>query len=372
MLAVSLVGCASNLPDQVEVRYSERELLPRQAPFAGPEDSLELAPVDVLAIDAEMQRFLDGVISESPTQKFLLLNLLDGLLDSGPIKLQYENLKTYTAIETFHSREGNCLSFTNLFVALARRAGMTVYFQEVTVPHNWERQGETWIYNRHINAWVDLGIEGEFAVDFNLNPVETEYERKRISDREALAQYHNNMGVYWMQGDRLDLSYLHLREAISLSRREAYFWTNLGVLYRRAGDDARAESAWLHALEIDSEPSAASNLARYYRLNGDAELAELFRERVERFRRKNPFYLYDMAESAYYRGEYGDSINLLKQAINIRENEEEFYRLLGLNYVRIGDIPRAREAFALALEYAPSGEHRRIYSQKQRLLEGSR
>ncbi len=369
-LLMSLAACASRLPDSVEIQYSPRELIQETARFIGPGDVDRLQPVDPLELDADMEAFLADIVSQSKSEKKLMVNLLEALLDGGAIKLQYHNLKTYTAREAFHAREGNCLSFTNLFVALAREAGLEVHFQEVTVPHNWERQGETWMYNRHINAWVDLDAGDTFVIDFNVNPRFGENKRRLISDREALAQYHNNMGVYWMLRQRFDLSYLHLREAISLADGEAYFWTNLGALYHRAGDGPRAEAAWQHALETGREPSASSNLARYYRRAGNAELAAYFEGQVRRFRRLNPFYLYEIAESAYYRGDYEESISDLKKAIRIRDNEEQFYRLLGLNYVKTGDAELAREAIAKAAEYTLSETAKRSYNQKLRLLGG--
>ena len=38
---------------------------------------------------------------------------------------------TRTASATFHERQGNCLSFTMLFVGLARAAGLTATYQSV-------------------------------------------------------------------------------------------------------------------------------------------------------------------------------------------------------------------------------------------------
>ena len=32
---------------------------------------------------------------------------------------------------------GNCLSFSSMFVAMAREADLTAYFQEVYIPPNW-------------------------------------------------------------------------------------------------------------------------------------------------------------------------------------------------------------------------------------------
>lgn len=370
LLPAWLVACASIVPDSVEIQYSEEELIPETAPFSSPGDVRSLEPVDVLALDDDMKAFVAEIVDRSTTRRTILVSLLDRMLNSGPHVLHYNNLKTYTAQETFHAREGNCLSFTNLFVALAREAGLKVYFQEMRVPDNWERQGETFMYNRHVNARVNLDGHGTYVVDFNLTRVRNDFQQQRITDKAALSQYYNNMGVYWMMAERYDLSYLHLQKAISLSDEEAYFWTNLGALYNRVGDDPRSEAAWLHALEIKTDLSAASNLARYYRRVGNTELEDYFQDQVRRFRQRNPYYLYEIAEAAYYAGEYQESISVLGKAIRMRGNEEQFYRLLGLNYVKTGDTGRASKAIAKAQQYAVSEQAKHTYNQKLRLLEG--
>jgi Flp pilus assembly protein TadD len=368
VLLLGLAACSGHLPESVSIEYSPEELLPERAPFYSPGDVDQLSPVSPLALDADMEAFLADIKQRSGSKRALLNNILRGLLGDGTV-IQYDNFKTYTAQEAFHAREGNCLAFTNLFVALARAGGLKVYYQEVDIPHNWERQGETWVYNRHISAYVDLDIQGDYYVDFNLNPSEVEfYEVDRISDAEALAQYHNNMGVYWMLAERFDVAYLHFREAISLSGNEAWFWTNLGVLYHRVHDDKRAEAAWLRAVDIGNDHSAESNLARYYRRVGNDEMADLFQDRVRRYRLKNPFYRYELAEAAYYRGDYETSIDQLKAAIRIRNTEEQFHRLLGLNYVKTGQGEKAQKSFANAAAVAESNAAKRVYNEKQKIL----
>ncbi|MEE4190672.1 MAG: tetratricopeptide repeat protein [Halieaceae bacterium] len=367
-LAALLGACAGGIPSTVQVEYTPEELVPERAPFYTRGDVNQLPPVDPLALDDDMHAFLDDIQARSGSPRVVLNNILRGLLGEGTV-IEYDNFKTYTAQETFHARQGNCLAFTNLFVALAREAGLDVVYQEVDIPHNWERRGETWVYNRHISAFVDLDMEGEFFIDFNLNPTQVElYDARRISDRAALSQYHNNMGVYWIMGERYDLAYLHLQEAIRLANNESWFWTNLGVLYSRVHDDKRAEAAWLHAVDLANDHTAESNLARYYRRIGELELAEIFQERVQRFRLKNPYYRYELAETAYYSGDYETAIRELKAAIRIRENDEHFHRLLGLAYVRTGAGDKASASFAAAEEVTKNKVARQVYSEKQKIL----
>jgi len=245
---------------------------------------------------------------------------------------------------------------------------LRVEFQEVDVPPNWERRGSTYLYNRHINALVHLPFKSKKAVDFDIAEFDIDYPRRRITDNYATAQYHNNMAVHWLNQDNLKYAYIHLRQAIELYPAAAYFWTNLGSLYRRTGDDIRAEASWLEALKIDDEPSAMSNLARLYVEKNEPVLAAWYEKGVEAHRQKNPFYLFDLGEAAYDAGHYSEATSWLKKAIRLREDEHEFHRLLGLSYLQMGDKKSALRSFYRAERYADGDAQRRHYNQKQRLI----
>ena len=77
----------------------------------------------------------------------------------------YDPALTRTAVELFHQRTGNCLSFAGLFVVLAREAGLDAGFQDVPVLPNWRLDGDAFVVERHVNVIVRSGRE-EYVVDF--------------------------------------------------------------------------------------------------------------------------------------------------------------------------------------------------------------
>ena len=164
------------------------------------------------------------------------------------------------------------------------------------------------------------------------------------------------------------LALANLRKSLEYDPGFSAAWTNLGVLYSRAGYPRYAESTWLHALEMERDLTAANNLARYYKQADKPELATHFQDMVQNYRQRNPYYLYEVAERAYYRGAYDESVDTLRTAIRLRDNEEQFYRLLGLNYLKMGDTEKAKDAIAQAADHAGSAEAGLVYSQKLRLL----
>lgn len=365
LLSPLLFACATQPPVERGVAVSEAQLL--DGGRLGVETGQRLEPVSLLAVNEDMRAFLrEHVPGDAGSLRKVEL-ILEAILQDG-LQLSYNNFKTYTAQEAFYSREGNCMSFTSLFVALAREAGIDVVFQEVEVPPTWSEQGESWLYNLHINAVVDIP-GGQQVVDFSLENYSSEYRRWPLGDAEALARYHSNMGVHWMSEGDTRQAFLHLKRSLELSDQWGFVWSNLGTLYRRGGDLEAAEAAYLKAVALDNEPSANSNLARLYRQLEQPELAAYYKNRVQMFRRKNPYYLFHLAEEAYARADYGEAATLLRTAIRRDDKEHQFHNLLGLVYTRSGDLGAARRSFGRALALA-QGQEKERYNHKLELLAG--
>lgn len=363
LLALVLAACAAQPPVQRTVNVSRAQLLAGDRLGVAPGAALEA--VALTAVNDDMRAFLRERVPADAGDSRKIQLILQGILEDG-LQLRYDNFRTYTAQEAFYSREGNCMSFTNLFVALAREVGVNARYQEVEIPPSWASEDETWLYNLHINALVKLA-HGEQVVDFNLGDYDRDYQRRTLSDEEALARYHNNMGVHWMREQQPQRAFLHLRAALKLRPRTAHVWANLGTLYRREGDLEAAEAAYLAAIDIGDEAAAHSNLARLYRQLGEAQLSAWHRDRVQLFRRKNPYYLFHLAEQAYAAADYAGARRLLSGAIRQHREEHEFHRLLGLTHLRMGNVAAARKHFQQALAYAGDRDQLR-YRHKLELL----
>ena len=363
-VALVVTACAAQPPMQRMAQYSRADL--RTGAAFGPAVAVPISPVQTLAVNDDMRAFLARHISSDASDHQKVGLILAAILDEG-LHLDYNNFKTFTAQEAFQQREGNCLSFTNLFVALAREAGLKANFQEVEVPANWTARGDTYMYNLHINVLVSLPGKDQ-VIDFDMAAYNERYNRRLIPDESALAQYHNNMGVHRLNEGKVDAAFQHMQVALELRPDTGYFWTNLGTLYQHAGHDSEAEAAYLTAIELSNEPTAMSNLSRLYARIDQPELASYYRARVEIFRSRNPYYLFNMAEEAYAQSDYSRAQSLLLKAIRYRNDEVEFYRLLGLSYLQLGDKSAAQKQFMKAVELAENPVERERYNHKLYLL----
>jgi Flp pilus assembly protein TadD len=369
LLVLLVSACASQNPYAGKSVIEEhRQLLQGAAFFPVDEPLPELEPVRMLAVNDDMRTFLDQYIPrKTMSDEMKMEAILKGLLDEG-LNLQYHNLTTYTAEQTFYARQGNCLSFTNLYIALAREAGLDVAYQEVEVPPAWSAVGNRHYFSLHINVLVDLPRDRQRVIDFDVQSRSDRITGRAVSDSTAAAQFDNNMAVHYLEERDLPQAFLHSRRAIEARPQTGYFWANLGTILRRAGELDDAEEAYITAIELSGEPAAVSNLARLYGQQGKHELAAMYAERAQRYRARNPYYLYELAEIAYDKGDFEGANKLLRSAIGKRRDEPEFYRLYGLTWVQLGKLGKAEHSFEKAIHYNPNPERATLYEHKLRLL----
>ena len=193
-----VLGCTSGLGNHETVAISSSELL-EGAPLGGDQDLPELVSnEEVLALSPEMQIFLNENVHQKTTIGVRMNELIDAIINKETFGLEFVE-KTRTASELFEHRSGNCLSFSNMFVAMARWSNLEASFQEVQIPPDWSFQNDVFLLNRHVNVFIDMGPLDDRVVDFNIDDFKSSYDLHKISDARARAHYFNNMGVESMQ-----------------------------------------------------------------------------------------------------------------------------------------------------------------------------
>ena len=362
------VGCASAPWKREPVGITLDELL-AGAPLRVEQDAPALVEVaDVLAVSPEMQGFLDAHVFRGAVRATRLRQLAYAIVGEGRFGLEYDET-TRTPAQTFRTRRGNCLSFSSMFVAMARHVGLDAHYQEVDTPPDWSLRDDAFVMNRHVNVLVDMGKEGEHVVDFNMDDFRTTYDRRAISDARALAHFFNNMAVERMQAHDAASALPYFRRAIDSAPLFSPAWTNLGILYLRMGHPDHAEAAYLQALRADGgDLVAMSNLASLHERRGDPERAAVYRRRVEDHRERNPYYRLQLAREAFEARDYDGAIRHLDYAVRKKKNEDRFYFLLGLSHMKKGDEPAARRSLARAQEVAATDALKRRYSSKIDIL----
>ncbi|MGB5630068.1 MAG: tetratricopeptide repeat protein [Woeseiaceae bacterium] len=347
-LAMAFLTACTGLTIAPDSRSLSTEELLRAEPLTGPTDVPELEDIDVLALDQDMRDFLNEHVNPNRGYFLKMHDLIYAMISDGTFGLEYDE-STRTAEETFHARHGNCLSFTNMFVAMAREVGIDASFQEIEIPPSWSVDGDTYTLSRHVNVFIDLGAGYSREVDFNIDDWRGRYERRLISDERALAHYYSNIGAEYLRKDAPLEALRYFRKALAVDPKFAPAWSNLGALYSDEGHYSYAEAAYVRALRVDPhELVAMSNLGQLYTFKGQLDLADWYNEKSDRHRMRNPYYRYDLAESAFVAEDYETAIKHLKYSLRKEKNEDTFYFLLGLSYLQLGNEAAARKSLEKA------------------------
>ncbi|MFU8813940.1 MAG: tetratricopeptide repeat protein [Pseudomonadales bacterium] len=356
-MALMLTGCAAQPRiDTVEALDYPPWLLSGERLFERPIVIDEEVP-DVAVQEASdvMRAYVERLVtSEGRLASRRFRQLLAGLSRDGFFRSTYSAHRTLTAAETFEARNGNCLSYTNMFIALAREAGLDAVYQVVDVPPSWDADAGFLIRYTHINVLIkNLHLGGRYDhsvnVDFNDVLPALDYPRREVSDEYAKALYFANQSVALLRAGQSRASFGHLRRAIETDPGNADLWINLGAFYATEGDFAASVEAYKVALQIDgNNKPALSGLARNYANAGDLQQAAFYREKVRNYRETNPFYHFAMAQAAFDAAEFERSLDYINAAIGLNRRTARFHLLKGLVEQKLGDYEAAESSFRRA------------------------
>ncbi len=314
--------------------------------------------VDPLLLTPKMAHFLVKKVGGRQGRALRLNALINAIFGKDGLDITYGETATRTAIETFEEQNGNCLSFTFLFVAMARHLGFNAYFTEVAEVLSWDQRGGILVIHKHMFATIEMD-NGTVRVDF-LPGAEKRYrEMRRINDRRAVAHYYNNLGADLLTSGDPAAALLYLEKALATDRTLTLALVNMGVAQRQLGDPAAAEESYLRALEVDHrEASAASNLSSLYLAQGRAEEAQPYVRRVQNHLKRNPFHYFRQGLLAAERGDAETAIRSLRQAVERMPDDSGFHAALADAYLQAGDREKARTSLRRAVRSAKDPRQR--------------
>lgn len=258
--------------------------------------------------------------------------LLDFMIADDGLALRYREQPTLGLDEVYATRQVNCLSFTLMFVAMARLQGLEAFAQATEQALAVEVVGDTLFRATHVNAGVL--IDGrEYTVDVGWRAVLAGHPPRRIGDAQAVALLRNNEAVErLLQGDVGSATPL-IASALALDPASAMIWNNAGVIHGRAGQPEAAEQAYLRALALRrSHLGALTNLVLLYRTRGSETQRKLFEARLERAQDQDAFTQFLLARKLVEAGAYDDAIKRYRRAIRLMPDEPAFHHGLAETY----------------------------------------
>jgi tetratricopeptide (TPR) repeat protein len=297
-----------------------------------------------------MEAFISNNVGDVKNSERKARQLVRALFDEDRLGLEYDSTLTQTAEQTFNTAVGNCLSFSYLFAALAKRAGLDVQFQEVHMLPQWDfTSDEIYVENRHVNVRVKIYGDEDIIVDIDQVLPDFRLDYTLLEENHVLALYYGNVAAEFLMNNDFEQSYKFFIKALRTDKSIAALWTNLGVLYKRTGNFDFAEKAYFMALSInEKEKAALNNLAHMYSELGDEQRADLYGDLVNKYQARNPYFRYVRARKAMEDNRLDQAMGHIKYAIRKKEDEPRFYILKGAIHQIKGEANKARKALRTA------------------------
>jgi tetratricopeptide (TPR) repeat protein len=318
-----------------------------------------------LAITDEMKSYLDTRFSPWIGRKQELEMLVASLFQTDGLDFSYQSV-TRTAASTFSEGGGNCLSFANMIVAMARHLGFRANFQEVLLAPVWSRRGHVITLSRHVNVAVLLG-GASYVVDLLPELQQVQLGTRIISDDRARAHFYNNKGTEYMAEFRFEEAKSCFEKAVELDPGASFSWINLGVVLAHVKDFHEAERCYRLAIKRGNDTDQAvamHNLAKLYEESGRKHEAARYAEKVKRFREQNPYFHFSLGQEALKSGEIRVSITHFNAALERKSKEPIFHYALAEAYLELAQTSTAINHLRIAAELAEGTEREDFYSEK--------
>lgn len=325
VLVLGLTGCASvekpiphaNSPWYQQILDYENTLNPEH-----PDRIENLLEIDVDILQLIKTQFTD---KDEHTRSKKLANWL---VAKDGHQMIYDIEANLSPAQAFMQQRGNCLSFTILLVSLAKAIDVELKYNDVDLPGEWsmdERAGM--IFYQHINA-KSQKYQTTQIFDLAIEDYEIRYPQRTISERNAVAHLHGNLGIDALKQDRIEDVFHHLKLATSMAPNDPDMWVNLGAAYKRYKYYEESEKAFKIALSISDKNSlAASNLERLYRLLGRENLAKKYNKISQRARLYNPYSQYQKAKKKLAEKKFKQAKKAIRRAIRLHDSDPTFYEL---------------------------------------------
>jgi Flp pilus assembly protein TadD len=312
---------------------------------------------DQVEVPFEIDESIRGPLAKlppMPTDVRKVTQVMDFIFDR--LDLQYSLTPTRNAVETFATQRGNCLSFVNLFVGIARERGLNPSYVEVTDYHRWNHREGMVVSQGHIVA--GMYIDGELKTyDFLPYRPKAYKEFKPIDDLTATAHYYNNLGAESLMAGNLEEARRLLTVATRIAPRFEKAINNLGVSYARGGESEKALEIYQQALEVDPDNAMVlTNMTRAYQQLGRTQEASDLLARIEASNTTNPFFFVYQGEMALSRGENDKALDYMVRALRQDTEVPEVHLGFVRVYLALGDMEKARHHLGRALKLDATNE----------------
>lgn len=324
------------------------ELWHRQVTARGLDPSQVVHPLETTPEMETLARSVAG--QREPRDQ--LRHLQQYLFDTDAFPFDYDAQGTYTAEEAFRRREGNCVSFTNLFIALGRSLGIPLRAALIRRGDS-ELDGNLVVVNNHMVA-VYQHSDGVTAYDFSQSRGDRIAGLFVMDDIWVSSIYLNNKGVEAIRNGDYDTAIELLTRARHLTPEFTAVHGNLGVAYRMSGDVDQALNVYRQALEYEArDPSVLNNLARLLSSLGREDEAHAALQAAN-LRDATPFLLITRGDLEAQAGNPREALKLYKKARRADPDLADPWVAMARVQLSLGETRAAQRSVRRAVKVDPA------------------
>lgn len=354
-ISLGVAGCG---PSYYRPFDSESHLRERIA------ESIQRSPVDPgvspeeielpFALNEDLRLLAESEVSLAGGDRWRVDQIIDLIFED--LDLEYSLYPTRSAVETFEAREGNCLSFVNLFVGIGRERKLNPFYVEVKDYSRWDYKQGSVISHGHIVA--GLYVDGKLQTyDFLPYRAKSYRDFQPIDDLRATAHYYNNLGADALLNGEVERAHSLFRVAAAIAPEFPKAVNNLGVSQLRLGRAEEALATYRRGLEASpNDVALLTNLARFHQQRGEEEKTRELFARLEATNAASPFYFVYRGEMELADGNTDEALRYLAKALRVDTEIPEIHVGLAKVYISLGDLRKARHHLERALDL--DGSHR--------------
>jgi tetratricopeptide (TPR) repeat protein len=282
------------------------------------------------------------------------------LLNGRDYTFEYERGSTFSAADAFENRRGNCVSFTNLFIALGRSLGIRLQAALVSNRVTSEREGNLIVtYNHMVAVYTLAGGPSVKIYDFYGTLVEPGGRLTLLDDWAVAAIRSSNVGIARLGGGEPSEAVHDLEIAVKLAPRLGSLHANLALAKWRAGDVAGAFATIERGLVAEPGcPSLLQNLAALYADQGKPAEARAAMAALD-VHRASPFALIVKGDLELRAGNPKGAIRNYREAASRDPKLADPWLSIARAELARGRPDAARKAGKKALKRDPSSDEAR-------------
>ena len=301
------------------------------------------APEEVTRLPAAtMKKFEDQVLSKTRQPKARIKGLLDFIFEKDGLGLEYADDRSRTVARSIADRKANCLSFTLVFIELAKAANFKARLLESDQSLVWFSNDNNIYLAGHVSAQIKLG-HNRFEVNFDPETPMTHSNKRPASAERIVAHYYNNRAAELMaEGDLKSAAALY-DAAERMDPTLVSIYNNRGVMFRRQENIEAAAKSFERALSLDHDDlSALSNLVTVYRLQGREGEADRLASDLSIAQRKNPLHYFILGTQEEAAESYAKALDYYEQAFRLDKVEPAYLQALARVSEAMGNSEKAR------------------------------